>query len=95
MREALTPALVQIVDAVKATLDGCSTDLAGDLVDNGLVLAGGGSLVRGMDHFLSEQTGLPVRYCGDPLTAVARGAQLCLEHFDRWRTSMQSSDEDV
>jgi rod shape-determining protein MreB len=95
VREALAPALVQIVDAVKATLDGCSTDLAGDLVDNGLVLAGGGSLLRGMDHFLSEQTGLPARYCGDPLTAVARGTQLCLEHFDRWRSSMQSSDEDV
>ncbi|MEX2113236.1 MAG: rod shape-determining protein [Pirellulales bacterium] len=95
VREALAVPLVQIVDAIRATLDGCSTDLASDLVDNGLVLAGGGSLVRGLDRFLQEQTGLPARYCGDPLTAVARGTYLCLEHFDRWRSAMQSSDEDV
>ena len=95
VREALATPLLQIVESIKATLDGCSTDLASDLVDNGLTLAGGGSLVRGLDRFLSEQTGLPTRYCGDPLTAVARGTYLCLEHFDRWRSAMQSSDEDV
>jgi rod shape-determining protein MreB len=95
VREALAPPLLQIVDTIRATLDGCSTDLASDLVDNGLVLAGGGSLVRGLDRFLQDQTGLPARYCGDPLTAVARGTYLCLEHFDRWRSALQSSDEDV
>jgi rod shape-determining protein MreB len=95
VREALSPPLLQIVDTIRATLDGCSTDLASDLVDNGLVLAGGGSLLRGLDRFLQEQTGLPARYCGDPLTAVARGTYLCLEHFDRWRSALQSSDEDV
>ena len=95
VREALGTPLVAIVEAIKATLDGCSTDLAADLVDNGLVLAGGASLVRGLDRYLSEQTGLPARYCGDPLTAVARGTYICLEHFDRWRSAMQSSDEDV
>ena len=83
VREALAPPLLQIVETIRATLDGCSTDLASDLVDNGLVLAGGGSLLRGLDRFLQEQTGLPARYCGDPLTAVARGTYLCLEHFDR------------
>ncbi len=95
VREALSAPLVHIVDAIRATLDGCSTDLASDLVDNGLVLAGGGSLLRGLDRFLQEQTGLPAHYCGDPLTAVARGTHLCLEHFDRWRGALQSSDEDV
>ncbi len=95
VREALAGPLLQIVDAIKNTLDGCSTDLASDLVDNGLVLAGGGSLLRGLDRFLSEQTGLAVRYSGDPLAAVAHGTHLCLEHFDRWRPAMQSSDEDV
>ncbi len=95
VRDALAAPLLQIVDAIRATLDGCSTDLASDLVDNGVVLAGGGSLVRGLDRFLQEQTGLPARYCGDPLTAVARGTYLCLEHFDRWRSALQSSDEDV
>jgi len=41
------------------------------------------------------QTGLPARLCADPLTAVARGTYICLNHFDRWRSAMQSSDEDV
>jgi rod shape-determining protein MreB len=95
VREALGTPLFNIVEAIKTTLDGCSTDLASDLVDNGMVLAGGASLLRGLDRYLSEQTGLPTRYCGDPLAAVARGTQLCLEHFDRWRSAMQSSDEDV
>jgi len=95
VREALAAPLLQIVEAIRATLEACSTDLAADLVDNGMVLAGGGSLLRGLDRFLAEQTGLPTRVCDDPLTAVARGTALCLEHFDRWRSVMQSSDEDV
>jgi rod shape-determining protein MreB len=95
VREALGTPLLEIVEAVKATLDQCGTDLASDLVDNGLVLAGGGSLLRSLDRFLAEQTGLPTRVCADPLTAVARGTHICLEHFDRWRGAMQSSDEDV
>jgi rod shape-determining protein MreB and related proteins len=95
VREALGTPLLQIVEAVKGALDDCSTDLASDLVDNGLVLAGGGALLRGIDRFLSEQTGLPTRLCAEPLTAVARGTYICLSHFDRWRSAMQSSDEDV
>ena len=95
VREALGTPLLHIVDAIKTTLDGCSTDLASDLVDQGLTLAGGASLLRGLDRFLTENTGLPARYCDEPMTAVARGAHLCLEHFDRWRSAMQSSDEDV
>jgi rod shape-determining protein MreB and related proteins len=95
VREALGTPLVQIVEAIKATLDQCSTDLASDLVDNGLVLAGGGSLLRGLDRFLGEQTGLPTRVSAEPLTAVARGTYICLEHFDRWRSALESSDEDV
>jgi len=95
VREALSAPLLQIVDAIKNTLDACSTDLASDLVDNGLVLAGGGALLRGIDRFIGQQTGLPTRVCSDPLTAVARGTYICLEHFDRWRGAMQSSDDDV
>lgn len=95
VREALQGPLVEIVEAIRATLDDSSTDLASDLVDNGLVLAGGGALLRGIDRFLAERTGVPVRVCGDPLAAVARGTAICLEHFDRWRGALQSSDEDV
>jgi rod shape-determining protein MreB and related proteins len=95
VREALGTPLLEIVEAIKATLDQCSTDLASDLVDNGLVLAGGGSLLRGLDRFFGEQTGLPTRVSAEPLTAVARGTYICLEHFDRWRSALESSDDDV
>ena len=95
IREALGGPLESIVDAVKATLDECGTELASDLIDNGLVLAGGGSLLRSLDRYLDQQTGLPTRVMTDPLTAVARGTHICLEHFDRWRAAMRSSDEDV
>jgi rod shape-determining protein MreB len=95
VREALSGPLLAIVEAVRGTLDGCSTDMVSDLVDGGLVLSGGGALLGGLDRYLSEQTGLPTRLCAEPLSAVSRGMTICLEHFDRWRPSMQSSDQDV
>ena len=61
VREALAQPLDEIVDALKTTLDGCSPDLAADLVDHGLVLTGGAALVRRLDVFLEERIGLPVR----------------------------------
>ncbi|MCA9246246.1 MAG: rod shape-determining protein [Planctomycetales bacterium] len=94
VREALAESLEAIVDAVRGTLDTTGPDLAADLVQQGLVLAGGGALLPGLDRFLAEHTGLPVRLAGDPLTAVATGAQICLEHFNNWRSSLHSSDDD-
>jgi len=90
VREALELPLEAIADAVKAALDSCSPDLAADLVDQGLVLAGGGSLLRGLDRYLAEHTGLPVRLAPDPLTAVARGTQICLEQLSHWRSALVS-----
>jgi rod shape-determining protein MreB len=78
-----------------ATLDGCSPELAADLVDQGLVLCGGGSLLRGLERYLAEQTGLPARVADEPRAAVARGTLICLEHLDRWRAALESSDDDV
>jgi rod shape-determining protein MreB len=95
VRQALADPLEAILDAVKATLDGCSPELAADLVDQGLVLCGGGSLLRGLDRYLAEQTGLPVHVADEPRAAVARGTLICLEHLDRWRTALESSDDDV
>jgi len=95
VRESLAAPLEQIVEAIRLTLDDCNTELVSDLVDHGLVLAGGGALLRGLDRYLCQQTGLPVRVCSEPLTAVARGTHICLEHYERWRGAMQSSDEDV
>jgi rod shape-determining protein MreB len=95
VREALAGPLETIIDAVKATLDECGPDLAADLMAHGLVLAGGGALVRGIDRLLAERTGLPVRLAGDPLAAVAAGAQVCLEHFSQWRGILESGDDEA
>jgi rod shape-determining protein MreB len=91
----LADPLREILDAVKAALDRCSPELAADLVDNGLVLCGGGALLRHIDRFFHEQTGLPARIATDPLTAVAKGLLICMEHFQQWRRWLQSSEEDV
>ncbi|NIP85995.1 MAG: rod shape-determining protein, partial [Planctomycetales bacterium] len=95
VRAALGDPLTEIIDAIKETIDGCQPDLAADLVEQGLVLTGGGSLLRRMDRFVSEQTGLPCRVSTDALEDVAHGSQICLEQFNRWRGFLESSDDDV
>jgi len=74
IREAMMEPLNTIIDAVRVTLERCPPELSADLVDRGLVLAGGGALLRGLDKLLSEETGLPVHVAEDPLSAVAEGA---------------------
>jgi rod shape-determining protein MreB len=95
IRAALEEPMARIIDAIKGTLDGCTPELAGDLVDHGLVLAGGGSLLRGLDRFITERTGLPARVAPDALSAVARGTLICLEHLEQWRGTLESSDDDA
>lgn len=95
VREALGDPLETIVDSIKSTIEHCSPDLVADLVDHGLVLAGGGALIRGMDQFLGERTGMPVRVSPEALTAVVQGTQICMEHFVDWRNQLESSDDDV
>ncbi len=95
VRQALGDPLGAIVDAIKAALDRCGPDLAADLIDNGLVLCGGGSLLKRIDRFISEQIGLPVRVVPEPLTAVVAGMLICLEHLDQWRHTLQSSEDDI
>jgi rod shape-determining protein MreB len=95
VREALGEPLLQIVEAIRATIDGCTPELAADLLDHGMVLCGGGSLLRGLDRYLSEHTGVPARLAADPLLAVAEGTLICLEHLDQWRPLLASSDDDL
>jgi rod shape-determining protein MreB len=73
VREALQIPVQSIVDASKVTLENTPPELASDLIDRGIVMAGGGSLLRGMDKRISEETGLPVHVADDPLTAVVLG----------------------
>ena len=80
-REAMRDPLDAIVDAVRTTLERCPPELAADLVDRGLVLAGGGALLRGLDKLLREETGLPVHVAEDPLSAVAEGTGKVLDEL--------------
>jgi rod shape-determining protein MreB len=95
IRQALGDPLQEIIEAIKTTLDRCSPDLAADLISTGLVLCGGGSLLHRIDQFIGEQTGLPVRVAAEPINAVVSGMLICLEHFDPWRPTLQSSDDDI
>ena len=65
--------LSAILDSVKVTLERCPPELAADLVDRGIMLAGGGALVRGLDIWLAEQTGIPTHVAEDPLQAIVEG----------------------
>ena len=73
IRESLGDTIAAIVDAVRNALERCPPELSADLVDRGFVMAGGGSLLRGIDRLLSDKTGLPVTVADDPLSAVANG----------------------
>ena len=93
VRQALSEPLEEIVDAVREVIDRCGPDLAADLVERGMILCGGASLLPGLDRYLTEHTGLPIRRALDPRTAVVEGLLIALEQFDRWRPSLQSSDD--
>ena len=82
IREALSDTIGAVVDAVRAALERCPPELSADLVDRGFVMAGGGSLIRGIDRLLSERTGLPVTIAEDPLSAVANGTGAVLNDLN-------------
>ena len=73
VRESLAEPIAQIVEAIRITLERTPPELSADLMEKGLILAGGGSLLRGLDKLIAEETGLPVHIAEDPLTAVALG----------------------
>ncbi|GAB7004578.1 rod shape-determining protein [Nocardioides sp. AN3] len=85
IRKALEEPLHDIVDAVRATLDQTPPELAGDIMDRGIVLTGGGALLRGLDERLRHETGMPVHVADSPLTSVALGAGRCVEEFEALR----------
>lgn len=94
IREALMEPVTQIVDCVTRTLESTEPELAADLVENGIHLAGGGALLRGLDKVVAEATGLDVTIVEDPLTCVARGTSVYLEHLASWKDTMESDAGD-
>ncbi|MDQ1649911.1 MAG: rod shape-determining protein MreB, partial [Frankiaceae bacterium] len=82
IRRAIEEPVNDIVDAVKGTLDRCPPELAGDVMDRGIVITGGGALLRGLDERLRHETGMPVFLAEDPLHSVALGSGRCVEEFE-------------
>ena len=94
IREALREPVTAILNCVKHCIEQCKPELVGDIVDHGMVLTGGGALLRGLDQLMNEQLGIPVRVADDPLTTVARGTAICLDHLSQWRSSLDDGAKD-
>jgi rod shape-determining protein MreB len=82
VRRAIEEPLNLIIDAVRSTLDKCPPELAGDVMDRGIALTGGGALLRGLDQRIREETGMPVHIADSPLDSVVLGTGKCVEDFD-------------
>jgi rod shape-determining protein MreB len=82
VRQALEEPLHAVVDSVRTTLDKTPPELAGDIMDRGVVLTGGGALLRGLDERIRHETGMPVHVADGPLDSVALGAGKCVEEFE-------------
>ena len=95
IREALRAPASQIIEGIRVTLERTGPELSGDLVERGMTLCGGGVLVRGFDKMIHEETGLPVHFADDPLTAVARGTGIFLERLDDFKAILESASDEL
>ena len=93
MRKAIEEPVQAIVDAVKVTLDKTPPELAADIMEQGIVLTGGGALLHGLDVRLQQETGMPIVIAKNPLYSVALGAGQCLEEFNVLRQVLSTSGE--
>jgi rod shape-determining protein MreB len=82
IRKAIEEPVNAVIDAVKVTLDKCPPELSGDIMDRGIVLTGGGALLRGLDERLRRETGMPIHIADNPLHSVAMGSGKCVEEFE-------------
>ena len=94
IREAMKEPFEAIVHAIKECLEETPPELAADLTERGITMAGGGSLIRGIDRAIRKEIDVPVRLSEDPLTCVARGTGLVIENLDKFKDALES-DEDI
>jgi rod shape-determining protein MreB len=94
IREAMKEPFDAIIHAIKETLEETPPELAADLTERGITMAGGGSLIRGIDRAIRKEIDVPVRISEDPLTCVARGTGLVIENLDKFKDALES-DEDI
>jgi rod shape-determining protein MreB len=95
VREALSRPLRQIVDAIKATIEITPPELTADIYERGIVLTGGGTLLRGFSHLLHHETQIPVHVADDPLTCVVRGTGIVLENFDSLKNVLALTSQEA
>jgi rod shape-determining protein MreB len=87
LREAIKDPIIEIVETVKQTLEQSPPELSADIMERGIVLAGGGALLRGLDQLMAHEAGIPVHIAADPLTCVAIGTGETVEAWDTWGQS--------
>jgi rod shape-determining protein MreB len=93
IREALRKPVDAIIAAVKRTLERTEPELSADLVDSGIVLCGGGGLLRGLDRRIQEAVQVPVSVAEDPLTAVARGTGIILDNLSLLKQILETAED--
>ncbi|MDO8340667.1 MAG: rod shape-determining protein [Candidatus Woesebacteria bacterium] len=86
--EAIKPTLLQMIGAVKAVLEDTPPELAADIIDKGIIMSGGTSLLRNLNKLLTEETGVPAHVADEPLLCVVRGTGLVLENIELWKRSV-------
>ena len=91
IEEAIKESVLKIVDIVKVTLEKTPPELASDIMEKGIVLAGGGALIQNLDKLLSIETGMPVYIADEPLDCVVRGTGRTLEDLERLKTVLVNS----
>jgi rod shape-determining protein MreB len=85
VRDALSRSIRIVINNIKTAIEETPPELVADIMQRGIILAGGGSLIRGLDKVIADQTEMPVRMMEDPLTAVVRGTGIVLEDIDTLR----------
>ncbi len=86
--EAIKPVLMQIIGAIKGVLEDTPPELAADIIDKGIIMSGGTSMLRNFDKLVTEETGVPAHTADEPLLCVVRGTGLVLENIELWKRSV-------
>ena len=92
VREAISDNLYQIVDAIHSTLEKTPPELAADIIDNGITLAGGGALLRGLDNLINRETGIPVHIAPDPLNCVVNGTGATVSDLNKYGSVLLTAE---
>jgi len=93
IREAIIPSVLSLVDGIKEVLETTPPELLSDIINRGLVISGGGALLRGLDTLIQNSIKIPIYIAEDPLTAVARGAGIILDEFESFKEVLLNTDD--